>query len=280
VSHERHEGGRAVEGLELGLLVTAYGLGFRHGIDWDHIAAITDIAGSQDEPRRSMFLATMYAAGHAAVVFALGVLAIAAGDLVPKSLDSAMGRVVGVTLIALGVWVFVSLARQGRNFRMRSRWMLVFDWVRNVRRRVGAARAEQGSVLVDGGEDLAHHPHPHPHEHPMPEAPPGGYGQRTAFGVGMLHGVGAETPTQVVIFLTAAGAGGTGTGVITLAAFLAGLLTSNSVIALTASYGFLRASRSFTVYASVAVITGAFSLVLGLLLLFGQDSVLPSLFVG
>ncbi|MEY2478896.1 MAG: hypothetical protein QOG87_4211 [Actinomycetota bacterium] len=269
-----------MEGLELGLLVTAYGLGFRHGIDWDHIAAITDIAGSQDEPRRSMFLATMYAAGHAAVVFALGVLAIAAGDLVPKSLDSAMGRVVGVTLIALGVWVFVSLARQGRNFRMRSRWMLVFDWVRNVRRRVGAARAEQGSVLVDGGEDLAHHPHPHPHEHPMPEAPPGGYGQRTAFGVGMLHGVGAETPTQVVIFLTAAGAGGTGTGVITLAAFLAGLLTSNSVIALTASYGFLRASRSFTVYASVAVITGAFSLVLGLLLLFGQDSVLPSLFVG
>ena len=269
-----------MEGFAFGLLVTAYGLGFRHGIDWDHIAAITDIAGSQDEPRRSMFLATMYAAGHAAVVFVLGVVAIAAGDLVPTSLDSAMGRVVGATLIALGTWVFVSLARQGRNFRMRSRWMLVFDWVRGVRRRVGALRAEQGRVLVDAGDDLAHHPHPHGHEHPMPDAPPGGYGQRTAFGVGMLHGVGAETPTQVVIFLTAAGAGGTATGVVTLAAFLTGLLTSNSLIAVTASYGFLRASRSFTVYAAVAVVTGAFSLVLGLLLLFGQDSVLPSLFVG
>jgi high-affinity nickel-transport protein len=269
-----------LEGLQLGLLLTAYGLGFRHGIDWDHIAAITDIAGSQDEPRRSMVLATMYAAGHAAVVFALGVLAIAAGDLVPESLDSAMGRVVGVTLIALGVWVFVSLVRQGRNFRMRSRWMLVFDWVRGVRRRVGTTGAEQGSVLIDGGEDLAHHPHPHPHEHRMPDAPPGGYGQRTAFGVGMLHGVGAETPTQVVIFLTAAGAAGTATGMVTLVAFLAGLLTSNTVIAVTASFGFLRASRSFTVYAAVAVVTGAFSLVLGFLLLFGADSVLPSLFVG
>ena len=269
-----------MEGLELGLLVTAYGLGFRHGIDWDHIAAITDIAGSQDEARRSMLLATMYAAGHAAVVFVLGVVAIAAGDLVPESLDSAMGRVVGVTLIALGIWVFVSLARQGRNFRMRSRWMLVFDWVRGVRHRMGATSAEHATVLVDDGGDLAHHPHPHAHEHPMPDVPPGGYGQRTAFGVGMLHGVGAETPTQVVIFLTAAGAGGTGTGVVTLGAFLAGLLTSNSVIALTASYGFLRASRSFTVYASVAVVTGAFSLVLGLLLLFGQDSLLPSLFTG
>ena len=268
-----------MEGFAFGLLLTAYGLGFRHGIDWDHIAAITDISGSQDEPRRSMLLATMYAAGHAVVVFLLGVVAIAAGDLVPESLDSAMGRVVGVTLIALGVWVFVSLARQGRNFRMRSRWMLVFDWARGVRRRVAGSDGS-GSVLVDQGEDLAHHPHPHPHEHPMPEVPPGGYGQRTAFGVGMLHGVGAETPTQVVIFLTAAGAGGTGTGVVTLAAFLAGLLTSNSLIAVTASYGFLRASRSFTVYAAVAVVTGAFSLVLGLLLLFGQDSLLPSLFVG
>jgi high-affinity nickel-transport protein len=269
-----------LEGLQLGLLVTAYGLGFRHGIDWDHIAAITDIAGSQDEPRRSMALASMYAAGHAVVVFALGVLAIAAGDLVPASLDRAMERVVGVTLVALGLWVFVSLARQGRSFRMRSRWMLVFDWARGMRRRVAGDHVHHGTVLLDGAADLAHHPHPHPHAHPMPDAPPGGYGQRTAFGVGMLHGVGAETPTQIVIFLTAAGAGGTGTGVVTLAAFLVGLLTSNSLIAATASFGFLRASRSFTVYASVAVLTGAFSLVIGLLLLAGRGGGLPALFAG
>ena len=271
-----------MEGLQFGLLVTAYGLGFRHGIDWDHIAAITDIAGSQDEPRRSMSLATLYAGGHALVVFALGVVAIAAGDLVPASLDGAMGRVVGLTLVALGVWVFVSLARQGRQFRMRSRWMLVFDWVRSLRRRRTApvTPAARSSVLVEAGHDLAHHPHPHPHAHPMPDAPPGGYGRGTAFGVGMLHGVGAETPTQVLIFLAAAGAGGTGTGVITLVAFLAGLLTSNSLIAATASFGFLRASRSFAVYASVAVITGTFSLVLGVLLLLGKDSLLPALLGG
>ena len=36
------------------------------------------------------------------------------------------------------------------------------------------------------------------------------YGRRTAFGVGMIHGVGAETPTQVLIFLAAAGASGRG----------------------------------------------------------------------
>ena len=159
--------------------------------------------------------------------------------------------------------------------------MLVFDWVRSLRRRRTASVVPAGSsVLVDAGRDLAHHPHPHGHAHPMPDAPPGGYGRNTAFGVGMLHGVGAETPTQVLIFLAAAGAGGTGTGVITLVAFLAGLLTSNSLIAATASFGFLRASRSFAVYASVAVVTGTFSLVLGVLLLLGRDSALPALLGG
>ena len=268
-----------MEGVELGLLVTAYGLGFRHGIDWDHIAAITDLAGSQEEPRRSMRLATLYAAGHAVVVFALGLVAIAAGDLVPESLDSAMERVVGATLVVLGVWVFVSLARQGREFRMRSRWTLVFDVVRRARSRAVDQR-RVSALTLDPGHDLARHPHPHPHEHPMPAVPPGGYGQGTAFGVGLLHGVGAETPTQVLIFLAAAGAVGTGVGVLILVAFVAGLLTSNSIIALTASYGFLRATRSFTVYAAVAVITAGFSLVVGGLLLTGRGSVLPALLGG
>jgi high-affinity nickel-transport protein len=279
---DRAEDG-TVEGLRLGLLVTAYGLGFRHGIDWDHIAAITDIAGTQSEPRDAMRLATLYAAGHAVVVFCLGVLAIAAGDLVPASFDSVMERLVGVTLVALGVWVLVSLARQGRQFRMQSRWMLLFSWVRGARRRLGAPATEgaRGTdvLIADDGDNLARHPHPHPHAHPLPDRA-GGYGSRTAFGVGMLHGVGGETPTQVLIFLAAAGAGGTITGVVTLGAFIVGLLTSNSLIAATAAFGFLRASRSFTVYASVAVVTGGFSLVVGALLLAGRGSVLPAIFGG
>ena len=59
-------------GFHVGLLATAYGFGFRHGIDWDHLAALTDITSSQDAPRRSMVLATLYALGHGVVVFVLG----------------------------------------------------------------------------------------------------------------------------------------------------------------------------------------------------------------
>jgi hypothetical protein len=84
----------------------------------------------------------------------------------------------------------------------------------------------------------------------------------------------------VLIFLAAAGAGGTATGVVVLLAFIAGLLTSNTLIAATAAYGFLRATRSFRVYAGVAVVTGAFSIVVGALLVLGRGGDLPALFGG
>ena len=43
-------------------------LGFRHGFDYDHIAAIADIAGVQARVSATMRLGLMYALGHAATV--------------------------------------------------------------------------------------------------------------------------------------------------------------------------------------------------------------------
>src|SRR4029078_13027590 len=42
----RHHGG--VDGGTLGLIATALTLGFRHGFDWDHLAAITDVTSTTD----------------------------------------------------------------------------------------------------------------------------------------------------------------------------------------------------------------------------------------
>ena len=150
----------------IGVLATGFVLGLRHGIDWDHIAAITDItsttaaAGAAEaahgeqhdffddhhhghggelelrahdagpgaasiapamrgaavprlghEQRAAIVLGTLYALGHAAVVVALGLAALAFGALLPDWLDPIMGRIVGVTLIVLGVWVLYSVYR-------------------------------------------------------------------------------------------------------------------------------------------------------------------------
>jgi hypothetical protein len=282
-------------GFEFGLLVSAFAFGFRHGIDWDHIAAITDITGSQEDRRRALLFGTLYVLGHALVVLALGILAIVAGDRLPQGVDELMGRVVGVTLIVLGVYVVVSLIRHGRDFRLRSRWMLVFAGVRKgvrwVRRRVaasaGTVRAGSGGVAVAEGTppSLWHHGHhgrPGHHHHDRPESDEDvpNYGRGTAFGVGMIHGVGAETPTQVLIFLTAAGAGGPVVGTLVLATFIVGLVASNSVITVGSSLGYLQASRNFALYAAVAVLTAVFSLVVGALFILGQEGVLPAFFSG
>jgi ABC-type nickel/cobalt efflux system permease component RcnA len=296
------------EAFGIGVLISAFLFGFRHGIDWDHIAAITDITGSQEDRRTALLFGTLYALGHALVVFVIGCFAIVLGERLPASVDNLMERIVGVTLVVLGVFVFVSLIRHGREFRMRSRWMLIFSGVRSLYRKMRPVRddrvttghvhdetdpvhvhaAEGEGVALAVADDLpvsdwhhGHHGRPghHHHKHPEPDAFMN-YGKRTAFVVGMIHGVGAETPTQIVIFLAAAGAGGKATGVFVLVTFLLGLLTSNTLITLGSSYGFLRASQNWKIYVTVAVLTGIFSLVIGTLFILGKGTVLPVIFGG
>ena len=294
----------ASEALGVGVIVSAFLFGFRHGIDWDHIAAITDITSSQEDRGRALEFGTIYALGHALVVFAIGVLAIVLGAKLPDGVDAVMERVVGVTLILLGVYVFSALVRHGREFRMRSRWMLIFSGVQGAFRKVRGGRrreahdlepvhrhAEQdGSLSVAVAEDIpvsewhhGHHGRPghHHHKHPEPtDEAFMNYGRGTAFGVGMLHGIGAETPTQVVIFLTAAGAGGALAGVLILVVFLVGLLASNTLITFGSAFGFVTASKNWTLYVTVAVLTASASLIIGTLFLLGKGAVLPALFGG
>ena len=96
----------------------------------------------------------------------------------------------------------------------------------------------------------------------------------------MLHGVGAETPTQVLIFLAAAGAGGKGVGLLLLGCFLVGLLSSNTLVALAGTFGFLGAADNFGLYIAVSVVTAVFSLAIGTLFVFGHGSALPAFFSG
>jgi cytochrome c biogenesis protein CcdA len=294
----------ASEALGVGVIVSAFLFGFRHGIDWDHIAAITDITSSQEERGLALEYGTIYALGHALVVFLIGVAAIVLGAKLPDGVDEVMERVVGITLILLGVYVFTALVRHGREFRMRSRWMLIFSGVQGAVRKVrGGGRREahdlepvhrhteqDPSMSVTVAEDIpvsewhhGHHGRPGHHHHKHPE--PGddafmNYGRGTAFGVGMLHGVGAETPTQVVIFLTAAGAGGAFAGIAILIVFLVGLLASNTLITFGSAFGFVTASKNWTLYVTVAVLTASASLIIGTLFLLGKGAVLPALFGG
>lgn len=285
--------------MKSALIASAFVFGFRHGIDWDHIAAITDITSSQRSVRTGLRFATLYAAGHAVAVFLIGLVAIVAGESLPDSIDRAMGKVVGVTLLVLGAYVLYALIRYREDFRMRSRWMLVFSAVRRAFHWIAARLGKEGSIEHEHehfseDEHFHHHnggthetregnvavrtkTHIHTHSHTDPFM---NYGTGTSLAVGALHGVGAETPTQVLIFLAAAGAGGALIGVITLAVFLVGLFAANSALALLSASGFLAAGRNFAVYATVSVFTAVASLLLGASFVLGRDAWLPLFFGG
>lgn len=275
-----------VTGLGWGIGVTAFLYGFRHGFDLDHLAAIADITGSQDDKRRSFLLSSLYAAGHALVVFVLGALAIVAGAYIPTWVDALMGRVIGVTLIVLGAYLLYSVMRHGAGFRMRSRWMLVLTGLRRVVARIRAPRP----VVIEHEHDHDHSG-PHDHDHPldlasapssgvvltetrthrhthrhvaaMPVDPLESYSAVTAVGIGMLHGVGAETPTQVLLFATAAGVGSTSLGLVVLALFVGGLVVANTIVSAASTLGFLTGTRSPRAYVALALVTAAFSIALG-----------------
>lgn len=280
-------------GFQWAVVGTAFVFGLRHGIDWDHIAAITDITASQTSARRGFFLATLYALGHAAVVLVLGIVAIQVGGFLPEGADRWMERIVGVTLLGLGVYVFYSLIRHGRNFRMRSRWMLVFMAVRRaflwlmhqVRGRPSAAEIEHdhphqpGAPPHDHEDDLpgSLHTHHHRHRSAVEDAPFMDYGRGTSLLVGAIHGIGAETPTQLVLFVAATGAGSRSVGLLLLVVFLAGLVATNSLVAAGSAFGMLHAGRNFPVFAGVAVVTGTVSLVVGAAFVLGIGGSLPAL---
>jgi high-affinity nickel-transport protein len=193
------------------------------------------------------------------VVFALGVLALAFGAILPEWLDPIMGRVVGITLLMLGIWVFVSLyqyVRFGAEFRLRSRWMLVFDGARHGWRRF------QARV--------------HGHEHVAP-LEMSSYGPRTAFGVGMIHGIGAETGSQALLIAAVGGAAGAGLGLPMLLAFVVGLLVSNTIIVVVSAMGFVAGQARRRVYIAIGVLAGTFSIVIGLSFLLRTDGLLPDL---
>ena len=273
------------------LIGLGFVLGLRHVIDWDHIATITDITVSVvnseetaptvvtmgaagafaatgprtrfavpvrnqklHEARAGMFLATLYALGHASVVVLLGLLAIWAGTILPPWIDPIMERLVGVTLVVLGVWIFYSIWRYGRSFRLQSRWMLLFSLI-------GRAWSRLKSTVTGRVFE---------HTHDSTQ-----YGTKTAFGIGLIHGIGAETGSQALLLASAAGATTAQSGSLMLLAFVVGLVISNSLIALFSTVGFVSSSTKRNVYLVIGFLAAVFSLVIGLFFITGQGANLP-----
>jgi high-affinity nickel-transport protein len=103
------------------------------------------------------------------------------------------------------------------------------------------------------------------------------YGVKTAYGVGLIHGIGAETGTQVLLIAAIGGAASQGLGFPMMAAFIVGLLISNSIVVVITATGFIASRLRERLYLVIGVIAGTFSLVIGAIFLLGLDAQLPSI---
>ncbi|MEK6977353.1 MAG: hypothetical protein AABX40_02990 [Candidatus Hydrothermarchaeota archaeon] len=227
------------------LVLTAFAVGMRHGLDWDHIAAIMDITSAQSGRRMGIFRGFLYAVGHGSVVAALALGALLLGFSLPEGSGTLMEKVVGITLVLLGFYVFYTLRRSGE-FRMLPRWALLAN---------GLLGAYDWMVTKATGASIRHR-----------KVLEGGYGNTSACLIGMVHGIGAETPTQILLFVLALGAGVAGgreVGIVLILAFVLGLIIINTLMAALGAYGCVGSSRRHRLSRTVAFVTGSFSILLG-----------------
>ncbi len=265
-------------------LLSAGVLGFRHGLDYDHIAAITDISSVQARARDAMRFGLLYVSGHATTVAVLGAAAIGFRLSLPASSDRWAERLVGITLLTLGVYVLGTFFRPSwhRHGRPRTRITLLINgmlWVYwRLSRIFGGTRVEAPQVFKDG------------------------YGTSSTFLVGVIHGLGAETPTQLLLFLLAANLGGTWSGLLGLLVFIVGLVVMNTLMCgLAAGLFSLDKLRTWVTPAGPSrnvfskalasmlsmvsahalggftLLTSAYSIVVGTIFLLGAADKLPSL---
>ena len=276
-------------GLEPALVASTFALGLRHGVDWDHLTAISDLTGADLRRRHAALVAVVYALGHGAAVFVLGALAVAAGERLPSWTDAVMERLVGATLLVLAVSVARSARRTGRPV---ARGIVLLRALGRARARL---RRHRRTLLQhahghdhDGLHDHAHRDdeherhavrtkHRHAHVH---EVSASGYSSGAAFAIGVLHGVGAETGTQAVVLAGAAHATATGSALVVVGAFVLGVVVTTVALALASAAGWAVVGNHSRAVRGLSVVAAAVSGAVGTLFLFGAAERLPSIVGG
>jgi high-affinity nickel-transport protein len=235
-------------------------LGLRHGFDYDHLAAISDITAVQRNWKSGLRLGLTYALGHAFMVAMLGVAVLQFHMGLSQTLDHWTERLIGLTLIVLGIGVVAGILRKQahghHHNRLESRLAIAINgllW--------GAWR-----VRRTWNPTL-----------PQPQRFQWIYTGKSVFLIGVLHGVGAETPSQLALFFLAKSLGGTANGMMGLGAFCIGLVVMNGLM--TASIGGAFNSGAFhpRFYSAIAWTGAAYSCIIGVIFLFGISDRLPQL---
>lgn len=226
--------------LSLALIVAGL-LGLRHATDPDHLAAVSTLVLGEERNRawRAGALGLAWGSGHAATLVALGLPLVLFGHHLPDAVHVGAEFAVGLLIVTLAV----RLLRRWRRGQFHSH---PHDH--------GALRHTHPHFHERGADT----PHPVAHEHRHLEAL--GRSPLSAFGIGLVHGVGGSAGAGILL-VTAAGEPGPAAAA--LLVFAAG--TAVSMALLSGAFGYaLERGPVARALGQVVPVFGALTLMFGI----------------
>ncbi len=225
-------------------------LGVRHSLDMDHIAAITDITAAESDKKRSLLSSFGYVAGHGAVTFVLGALAYAVGMSLPSGFEEIMEKVVGSTLVILAIAVMYSAIRYRDGSKVLSRWRVFSKIWANI------------SALITRLSG-------HKHTHGQTQKHGGDIGFWGSLTIGAIHGIGVESPTQLVFLGSAAALQGSSIGLAVIFLFVFAMMAANMLLAVLLVTGFQSAKHRDRLFLILSIASASFGAYIGINMLLG-----------
>jgi len=214
---------------------TAFALGAGHALEVDHMVAVTVFVGGRPRLGAAVGFGARWALGHSLVVLLAGGTLAMVGVRVPAAAHEWAELLVGVTLMALGVWA------------------------------AGAARR----LHVHLPHDHAGHAHLHTHApgvslhvHEHRPTDPTRHHRHVSTVVGALHGLAGTVPVVALIPVTLMAS--KTAAIVYLGVFSAGTILAMSAYAVLAAVAVSRVAASAHLARAVAFATAAASFLVGL----------------
>jgi ABC-type nickel/cobalt efflux system permease component RcnA len=202
-------------------LGTAFLLGLVHAIEVDHMIAVTAFVSTRPALRAAAGFGARWGLGHSLAVLAAGGLLLATGLRWPAGYDAVGEALVGVMLVAVGLWAM----RRARKLHLHP-------------------PEEHGDHLHLHAHGAAepghahghnHHHHHHAHHHPAPAA-------RGITLVGLLHGLAGTSAVVALVPVTLMDRAAVGLGY--LVAFGAGTMLAMTGYAVLAAVAMRQATEA------------------------------------
>jgi ABC-type nickel/cobalt efflux system permease component RcnA len=217
-------------------LILGLALGIRHALDPDHVVAVSTIVSQYRNPLRATLAGAFWGLGHTATLLLVGIAVLGFKLTIPDRLALSMEFLVGVVLFGLGVQVLWQSLRRKKHTHLHDHGD-------------GPHTHEHTHTSERSGEDGEHHP----------------LRQHRSLLLGMIHGLAGSAALMLLVLTTIQSPA---EGVAYILVFGIGSILGMMVISTLIGLPFALASRRFaSLNASIRLLAGVLSLVLGLLVM-------------